>query len=124
MDDLLRRQILIVEDNRDLAKGMAIILKSAGYDVRIVHDGGDALRASHDHPPDVVLLDIGLPDMNGFQIAEAMRSDPDLKDVKIIAISGYDESMFPGRADRAKFDHHLVKPIDFQTISSLLAQVL
>ena len=100
MDDLQRRQILIVEDNRDLAKGMGIILKNAGYDVEIVHDGHDAPRASHDHPPDVVLLDIGLPDMNGFQIAEAMRSDPRLKDVKIIAISGYDESMFPGRADR------------------------
>jgi CheY-like chemotaxis protein len=123
MDDLQRRQILIVEDNRDLAKGMGIILKSAGYDVEIVHDGQDALRASHDHRPDVVLLDIGLPGMNGFEIAEAMRSDPDLKDVKIIAISGYDEETFPGHVDRAKFDHHLVKPLNFETISALLARV-
>jgi CheY-like chemotaxis protein len=116
-----RRQILIVEDNRALAKGMSIILKLEGYDVEVAHEGREALRVSRAHPPDIVLLDIGLPGMDGFQIAEEMRRDPDLKDVKIIAISGYDQEIFTGRADSAKFDHVLIKPIDFDNISALLA---
>lgn len=124
MIDVRKRHILIVEDNRDLAKGMSILLKHAGFEVEIVHDGWDALRVSKARPPDAVLLDIGLPGLDGFQVSEAMRKDPDLKTVLIVAVSSYDQAMFPGRFQRAGFDHQLLKPVSFQTISSLLDQAL
>jgi CheY-like chemotaxis protein len=118
-----RRFILIADDNRDLAWGSATLLKLAGFDVETVHDGKDALRAARARRPDAILLDIGLPGLDGFQVAEQMRSDPLLKNVFIIAISGYDPDMFQGRSRQAGFDHHLVKPVDFQTITSLLSRL-
>jgi CheY-like chemotaxis protein len=124
MDGCRRCQILVVEDNRDLAKGMSLFLTGEGFAVETVHDGKEALRVCRERPPDVIFLDIGLPGMDGFQVADAMRGDPGLKDVKIVAISGYDEDMFPERGKSASFDHHLVKPVGFDTISKLLARVL
>jgi CheY-like chemotaxis protein len=115
--------ILIADDNEDLAKSLSILLNLVGFDVETVHDGRDALRAALAHPPDAVLLDIGLPGMDGLQVAEQMRSDPRLKDILIIAISGYGPEMFEGRSQRAGFDHHLVKPVAFSTITSLLARL-
>ena len=123
--DLFGRRlfILIADDNRDLAKSLSMLLKLVGFDVETVHDGRDALKAALARRPDAVLLDIGLPGLDGFQVAEQMRSDPMLKDIFIIAISGYDKSMFQGRARRAGFDHQLVKPVEFNTILSLLARL-
>jgi CheY-like chemotaxis protein len=115
--------ILIADDNQDLTKSLSMLLKLVGFDVETVHDGRDALKAAQAHRPDAVLLDIGLPGMDGFQVAEQMRSDPRLSDICIIAISGYDPEMFQGRPRRAGFDHHLVKPVAFQTILSLLARL-
>jgi CheY-like chemotaxis protein len=119
-----RRAILIADDNRDLAWCLALLLKLAGFEVETVHDGLAALRAARARRPDVVLLDIRLPGLNGFQVAEQMRSDPALKDVFIIAISAYSPDMFPGQPRRAGFDHQLVKPVEFQTITSLLTRLL
>jgi CheY-like chemotaxis protein len=122
--DHKRRQILVVDDNRDLAKGMSIFLESEGFDVETVHDGREALRALRARRPDLVLLDIGLPGMDGFQVAQEMRRDPELKEVKIVAMSGYDEEMFPEPANRESFDQILLKPVDLNVISRLLARVL
>jgi DNA-binding response OmpR family regulator len=124
MSAVRKRHILIVEDNRDLAKGMSILLKYAGFEVETVHDGWEALRVSRARPPDAVLLDIGLPGLDGFQVSEAMRKEPDLKTVLIVAVSAYDQAAFPGRSKQAGFDHQLVKPVSFQTISSLLESAL
>jgi CheY-like chemotaxis protein len=112
--------ILIADDNQDLATSLTLLLSLAGFEVEAVHDGRAALRAARARRPDVVLLDIGLPGMDGFQVAEQMRTDPVLRNVVIIAISGYGPHMFPGRAGPAGFDHHLVKPVEFQTLISLL----
>jgi CheY-like chemotaxis protein len=119
-----RHFILIADDNRDLVRGLSLLLNLAGFEVETVHDGLAALRAARARKPDVVILDIGLPGMDGFQVAEHMRADQALKNIPIIAISGYDNDMFLGRSGRAGFDHHLVKPVDFQTITSLLARLL
>jgi CheY-like chemotaxis protein len=115
--------ILIADDNRDLATSLAFLLRLAGFEVEAVHDGREALRVARARRPDAVLLDIGLPGIDGFRVAQQMRTDPVLKNVLIIAISGYDPSVFPGRARRAGFDHHLVKPVEFQAITSLLARL-
>jgi DNA-binding response OmpR family regulator len=124
MNAIRKQHVLIVEDNRDLAKGMSILLNQAGFEVEIVHDGWEALRVAKARPPDAVLLDIGLPGLDGFQVAEAMRNERDLKTVLIVAVSGYDQAMFPGRSKQAGFDYQLVKPVRFQTISSLLDMAL
>jgi two-component system, chemotaxis family, CheB/CheR fusion protein len=124
MDSPGRRPfILIADDNQDLAKGLSILLKLSGFDVETVHDGTAALKAALAHRPDVLLLDIGLPGMDGFQVAEHIRSDPFIKDILIIAISGYNKDIFQGRSQRAGFDHHLVKPADPQALLSLIGQL-
>jgi CheY-like chemotaxis protein len=124
MGALTRGHILIVEDNRDFAKGMSYLLKSEGFEVETVHDGGAALRALRDRAPDLVFLDLGLPDMDGIQVAHEIRNDPELKAVKIVALSGYDADMYPGCDETARFDDHLVKPVDFEALSTLLARML
>ena len=123
MDILGRRpSVLIADDHRDLAKTLAVLLKLAGFDAEIVHDGRDALKAARAHRVDVLLLDISLPGLDGVRVAEQMRSDPLLSNVLIIATSAYDPDMFRGRSERASFDHRLVKPVAFPTILSLLAR--
>ncbi len=117
-----RRSILIADDHRDLAKTLALLLELAGFEAEIVHDGRDALKAARDHRPDVLLLDISLPGIDGVRVTERMRSDPLLSDVMIIAISAYDPDLFRGRSRPASFDHRLVKPVAFPTILSLIAR--
>lgn len=122
MDIPGRRSILIAEDHRDLAKTLAVLLNLAGFDAEIVHDGRDALKAARAHRPDVLLLDISLPGLDGVRVTEQMRSDPLLSNVLIIATSAYDPDMFRGRSQRASFDHRLIKLVAFPTILSLLAR--
>jgi len=113
-------KILLVEDHRETADITAHLLRRYGHEVDIARNGTAAMEALQAPLPDVVLLDIGLPGIDGFQVAEQLRSEPELKHVFIIAISGYGPDMLQGRARRAGFDHHLVKPVDFKTILSLL----
>ena len=100
-----------------------MLLKLAGFDAEAVHDGWAALRAARARRPDVFLLDISLPGMDGVRVTEQMRGDPLLSDVVIIATSAYDPDMFGGLSRQASFDHRLVKPVAFQTILSLLARI-
>jgi DNA-binding response OmpR family regulator len=123
MDFFRRRFILIADDNRDLALTLSILLKLIGFDVDIVHDGKDAVTAAKTRRPDILLLDIGLPGLNGYEVATLFRCDEQLKNVFIIAISGYSPDMFSGRYDRSAFDHYLVKPVDFKTLLPLIQKV-
>ena len=108
-----RRFILIADDNQDLALSLSILLKLVGFDVQAVHDGRDAVTVAKTRKPDVLLLDIGLPGLNGYQVAGQFRSDERLKDTIIIAISGYSRNMFERLSKPGDFDHYLVKPVDF-----------
>ena len=96
MEFVRQRFILIAEDNRDLAMSLSILLKLVGFEVETVHDGRDAVTVARTRKPDVLLLDIGLPGMDGYQVAAAFRSDAKLKDTFIIANSGYSPGMFSG----------------------------
>jgi CheY-like chemotaxis protein len=122
MDFFQRRFILIADDNRDLAISLSILLKLVGFDVETVHNGRDAVTAAKNRRPDVLLLDIGLPDLDGYRVARLFRSDEQLKGVFIIAISGYSPDMFLERSTPGDFDHYFTKPVDFKTLLPLLGK--
>ena len=122
MDLSRRRFILIAEDNPDLASTLSLLLRMVGFDAQAVHDGRDAVRAAQARRPDVLLLDIGLPGLNGYEVARQFRSDERLKGVFIIAHSAYPPDTVPGRSHERDFDHYLVKPVDFQTLLPLLGR--
>jgi len=115
--------ILIVDDNRDATDSMAMLLAMEGYDVRVAYDGPQALEAVRTARPDVMLLDLGLPGMDGFQVAQRVRADPDNSSIVIVAVSGYGQEEHRSRSAQAGFDHHLVKPIEPAVVSELLASL-
>jgi CheY-like chemotaxis protein len=100
MDFFQRRFILIADDNLDLAVSLSMLLKLVGFEVETVHQGRDAVAAAKNRKPDVLLLDIGLPDWDGYQVARHFRGDDQLKDVFIIAVSGYSPDMGSGCSTR------------------------
>jgi CheY-like chemotaxis protein len=115
-------RVLIVGDNRDAAGLMALVLQTSGYDTRDVHDGPAALEAARAFRPDVVLLDVGLPGMDGYRVAEALRSQEGLEGLRIIAVSGYGEEQARRRSRASGCEHHLIKPVDIEALLELLAQ--
>ena len=106
------RRILVVEDNADAAESMRLLLDGIGHQVTVVNDGNAAVAAARTLRPDVVLLDIGLPGMDGFQIASALRAMPETSRAHLIAVSGYGQDKDRMRSAQAGFDLHLVKPVD------------
>jgi PAS domain S-box-containing protein len=115
--------VLVVDDNADTAQSFGMLLKSSGHDVRIAHDGPTALAQSLDHPPDVILLDLGLPGMNGYEVAQRIRREPALRSTVLIAMTGYGDEEHRRHSTEAGFDHHLVKPADFSHLQEILATV-
>lgn len=124
MDFFQRRLVLIADDHIDLATTLSILLKLVGFDVETVHNGRDAVAAAKNRRPDVLLLDIGLPGLDGYQVARQFRSDDQLKAVFIIAISGYSHDMFLQRYTPGDFDHYLTKPVDFKTLLPLISKMI
>jgi two-component system CheB/CheR fusion protein len=116
------RNVLVVDDNHDAALLLAHLLEAAGHKVEKAYDGLAALAAARANRPDVVLLDIGLPGQDGYEVAKQMRQDPALSDVLLIAISGYCQDEDRERSQNAGFDHHLAKPPDHQELLRLLAE--
>ena len=116
-------RVLVVEDNVDAAESMAMLLKASGHDVRTAHDGPSGLKAVIDYSPDVVLLDIGLPDLDGFQVAKRIREHPKHKNAVLVAMTGYGQEADRQQSREAGFDHHLVKPADFGKVQQILATI-
>lgn len=116
-----RRRILVVDDSVDGAKALAMLLSILGHDVRTAHDGLNALAEARSNPPELVLLDIGLPGMDGFEVAQRMRQELGLKEAILVAITGYGQDEDRRRSREAGFDAHLVKPIDPNQLNSLLS---
>ena len=117
----LRRRLLIVDDNQDATRGMAHLLELCGHETECAYSGPDAILASRTFHPDVVLLDIGLPGMDGYEVAAKIRAESGLREIPIIAISGYGARDDRERSRQAGINHHLVKPIDHQCLVSLLS---
>ncbi len=114
------RRVLVVDDSADAAAGLAELLGEWGYDVRTASDGPSAIETAVAYRPEVILLDIGLPKMDGFEVARRLRAEPRLRKVVLIALTGYGQESDRRQSREAGFHHHLLKPVDFATLESLL----
>jgi CheY-like chemotaxis protein len=110
----------VVDDNVDAAESLALLLRMMGQVVRTVHDGVSALEAAESFPPDVVLLDIGLPRMDGYEVARQLRQRGPA-DALLVAVTGYGQDADLTRSREAGFDRHLVKPVDPGTLAELFS---
>jgi two-component system CheB/CheR fusion protein len=116
-----RRRVLIVDDNVDSAEMLGVLIELTGHDVRLVHDGRAAISAAADFGPDLVLLDIGLPGLDGYHVIRELRAMPALATATIVATTGYGREEDRARCFAAGFDEHLTKPIDPSQIYRILA---
>jgi len=110
----------VVDDNRDQAESLGMLLEIFGHQVRIAYDGIQALEVAESFKPQVVLLDIGLPGMSGYDVARRMRENPALKNTVLVAQTGWGEEADRRRSSEAGIDRHLVKPVDIQIVEEIL----
>lgn len=115
------RRILVVDDNRDSAMSLALLLKMTGNDVQTAHDGLEALQKAENYQPDLILLDIGLPKLNGYAACRQIREQPWGKDITIVALTGWGQEEDRRKSKEAGFDSHLVKPVDHAALVQILA---
>lgn len=115
-------RVLIVDDNVDTAAALSLLLGQMGHEVHVAHDGPEALHAARRSRPDVVLLDITLPGLDGFHVASVLRSEPGFDALKIVAITGRAGDSERQRSLEVGIDHYLVKPVDPAFIESLLGR--
>lgn len=115
------RRILVVDDNRDAAISLAMLLRISGHTTHTAHDGEEAVTAAGTFRPEVILLDIGLPKLNGFEVARAIRDCDWGKTTMIVALTGWGQEDDRQKSTDAGFDAHLVKPVDFEALKKLLA---
>ena len=118
-----RCRVLIVDDDEDTAESLAMLLEASGHHVRMAHDGPAALEAAVAYRPDVVLLDIGLPMLNGFEVAERLRKLEEVQHTVLVAVTGYGQERDRLRTQQAGFDYHLVKPAAFTDVQKILVTV-
>jgi CheY-like chemotaxis protein len=116
------RRLLVVDDNRDAADSLALLLGFDGHDVRVAYTGRQALEVAREFLPDVAILDLGLPDLSGYDVARQMRREPALAGVQLIALSGWGQDEHQQQAREAGFDQHLIKPADPDELLGLLAE--
>ena len=116
-----RLRILVVDDNQDSAISMTLLLELQGHEVHVAHAGPAALRVAADKKPDVILLDIGMPGMNGYEVAKQLRGQDEFADTLLVAITGYGRASDVKQTQSAGFDHHLVKPVDYEKLQAVLA---
>ncbi|HEV7667918.1 MAG TPA: ATP-binding protein [Thermoanaerobaculia bacterium] len=116
-------RILVVDDNADTAQSFGMLLKSSGHEIRIAHDGPTALEQAVDQQPDAILLDLGLPGMSGYEVAQRIRRQPALQGIVLIAMTGYGDETHRRLSVESGFDHHLVKPADFAKVLEIMTTV-
>ena len=119
--DPRRQRTLIVDDNVDAATLLAEALRHRGHVVHLAHDGKTAVEEALRHRPDVILLDLGLPDLDGYEVASRLRAQAGFEQSAIIAISGYGQAQYLTRSAEAGFSHHIVKPVDMAHLEALLS---
>jgi CheY-like chemotaxis protein len=115
--------VLVVDDNVDSVDSLAMLLKMMGHEVAAANDGEAALNLAAKFRADVAILDIGLPKMNGYDLAQRMRGEPWGKDVVLVALTGWGQVEHRQRSAASGFDHHLTKPVDLEALQQILAAV-
>ena len=116
-------RVLVVDDNHDAADSLGALLRMMGADVRVAHDGQTALEIYGAFHPSAVFLDLGMPDMDGFEIADRIRSRPEARDTALIALTGWGQERDRRRTEAAGFNRHLAKPADLETLQSVLSSL-
>lgn len=116
-------RLLVVDDNQDAADSLAVLLMLQGHEVRVAHGGPAALEITKGYAPDVVFLDIGMPGMDGYDVARRLRQQPGLENVVLAALTGWGQQEDRRRTAEAGFDHHLVKPPEPKAVEGVLAQL-
>jgi CheY-like chemotaxis protein/two-component sensor histidine kinase len=119
-----RHRILVADDNYDSATSLSILLNDAGYDIRTAGDGVQALETAAQFRPDIALLDIGMPKLNGYEVARQIRSQPWGRHVLLVALTGWGGADHRQQTAQAGFDHHLTKPVDPAALTRLLVTLL
>ncbi|MYM96389.1 hybrid sensor histidine kinase/response regulator [Duganella vulcania] len=114
-----KMQVLVVDDNRDAADSLAALLEIEGFDVRPVYDGAAAVAMAAEQPPDMIIMDLGMPGMDGYETARAIRQRAGAERILMIALTGWGQSDARRRTGEAGFDHHLVKPVELEQILRL-----
>ena len=115
-----KSRVLVVDDSVDSAETMGELLRIWGHDVRLAHDGPAAVAAASEYRPDVILLDIGMPGMDGFAVARQLKADG-IGAKMLVALTGYGEQADRERTQKAGFSHHLVKPVDPDALRKLIS---
>jgi len=113
-------RVLVVDDNVDAANMIAMMLQLFGHQTETVYSAQRALEMAVEYRPDFVVLDIGLPGMDGYEVARRLRQIPELKDIRLIAATGYGQDADRQRSEEAGFNYHLVKPIDPEKLQKVL----
>jgi CheY-like chemotaxis protein len=116
-----RKSILVVDDNRDAADSLAMLLEIGGHEVTAVYSASDALKRAFELRPAVIVMDLGLPEIDGCEVARRMRGMAELKGVRLLALTGHGRDEDRQRTRDAGFDHHLVKPVDLDELERLVA---
>ncbi len=114
-------RVLVVDDNVDAVTTLAMLVQAAGHDVRKAYHGSAVLEAALDYRPNLVLLDIGLPGLTGYEVAQQLRQQPALQNTVLVAMTGYGQESDRQRSREAGFDYHLVKPAAFGKVLEILA---
>ena len=116
-------RILVADDNVDSADCLARLLKIAGHELRVAYDGPTALALATNFQPKVILLDIGLPGLSGYEVAQRIRQNSETKNATLVAITGWGQPEDQERSREAGFDHHLLKPVNPESLQQLLASI-
>ncbi|HEY4373685.1 MAG TPA: response regulator [Burkholderiales bacterium] len=114
------RCVLVVDDNQDAAESLGVLLEVMGHEVHIAYDGEQALEMAATLEPDVVLMDINLPKLNGYDAAQQMRALDSMRGATLVALTGWGQGEHRQRSLNAGFDHHLVKPVGLEDLEALL----
>jgi CheY-like chemotaxis protein len=114
------RRVLIADDNKDAADSLAMLLEIEGHEVRVAHGGHAALALAQAFRPDIALVDIGMPELNGYEVAAALRREPWGRAIQLIALTGWGQESDRRHSKAAGFDRHLTKPIDMGALSAVL----
>lgn len=116
------RKVLVIDDDRDIARVISILVSHCGYEVRVAHDAVTSLEVAREFQPDVALLDIGLPDMTGYELARRLREEAGMQQALLVALTGYAQDEDRALSHAAGIDVHLVKPVTLDALEEVLSR--